>query len=108
MRLQGAEAKAKRLERVLKVRRLLKSLGEVNINNYRSRRPHSTIRLRNRGYALEEMQYLTDNEFKKMFRLSRESFHYLLSLIRVKIEPSDRGKRNARNAWGSDICATVH
>lgn len=59
------------------------------------RRPHSSIRRRNRGSAIEEMKYLTDAEFKRMFRLSRESFYEFLSWIHRKIEPSDRGKINA-------------
>ena len=34
----------------------------------------SRNRHRNRGYAIEEMSNLSDTEFKKMFRMCRESF----------------------------------
>ena len=38
-------------------------------------------RHRDRGYALREVNYLTDAHFKTMFRMSRESFEKLLGLV---------------------------
>ena len=45
-------------------------------------------RSRDRGYALEEMEQLSDKEFKKMFRLSREAFYWLLHKIHHHISPA--------------------
>jgi hypothetical protein len=47
----------------------------------------SAPRNRNRGYALQEMEFLTAAEFKRMFRLSREAFYWLLSRISREISP---------------------
>ena len=47
----------------------------------------SAPRSRNRGYALEEMDNLTVSEFKRMFRLNREAFYWLLLKVRKDIEP---------------------
>ena len=44
-------------------------------------------RQRNRGYALEEMEHLTDKEFQRMFRLNRIAFYWLLSKIYHDISP---------------------
>ena len=44
-------------------------------------------RTRNRGYAIEEMKSLNDKHFKKMFRLNRSAFYYLLVLIKKHLEP---------------------
>ena len=38
-------------------------------------------RHRNCGYALNEVQHLSDHEFQKMFRTSRAKFEVLNSLI---------------------------
>lgn len=42
---------------------------------------HRGNRHRDRGYALQEVDHLSDNEFSSMFRMSREAFHRLLSLV---------------------------
>ena len=49
------------------------------------------------------MHHMNDKQFKRMFRLSRESFYLLLEEIRPKIEPITRGKINAMNRSGSYI-----
>ena len=61
---------------------------------FKSRRPHSTIRRRNRGYILEKMKHLTDEMFKKMFCLSRKKYSDLVDKFKVAIEPNNRGKTN--------------
>jgi hypothetical protein len=48
-------------------------------------------RQRNRGYALEEVNHLSDKEFTAMFRMSRSSFGSLLSMIDPFMhDPDDR------------------
>lgn len=50
-------------------------------------------RNRNRGYALEEMDALTDPEFKAMFRLSRQAFYFLLPQLNLQSKnPIHRGR----------------
>jgi DDE superfamily endonuclease len=43
-------------------------------------------RNRNRNYALEEMDYLSDSQFQRMFRLNRRAFYALLDMILPSIE----------------------
>ena len=50
-------------------------------------RRRAAPRNRNRGYALQEMDNLSASEFKRMFRLNREAFYWLLLLIKKDIEP---------------------
>eukprot|EP01033_Poteriospumella_lacustris_P007850 gene7850-gene8596 len=38
-------------------------------------------RHRNRGYAVEEVEQLSDVEFRKMFRMTREGFSSLLEIL---------------------------
>ena len=45
-------------------------------------------RHRNRGYALKEMEHLSDKEFQRMFRLNRRAFYWLLSKIHHDISPA--------------------
>ena len=56
-----------------------------------------------RGHARKEMDKLTSSEFKSMFRMSRDSFEKLLSLLNDKLTISERGKINAINSSGSYI-----
>jgi hypothetical protein len=53
--------------------------------NLSSRR--AAPRNRNRGYTLQEIDHLSASEFKRMFRLSREAFCWLLLQIKKDIEP---------------------
>jgi hypothetical protein len=53
--------------------------------NLSSRR--AATRNRNRGYTLQEIDHLSASEFKRMFRLSREAFYWLLLQIKMDIEP---------------------
>ncbi len=46
------------------------SNGSVRINKPKNRH-------RNRGYAIEEMANMSESEFAKMFRMSRDSFNDL-------------------------------
>ena len=52
-----------------------------------SKRDFKERRTRDRGYAINEMKHLNDKEFKKMFRLNRSAFYYLLNIIKRHIEP---------------------
>ena len=49
----------------------------------------SAPRPRNRGYALEEMETLSDSEFTRMFRLNREAFYWLMYRIDNLLKPID-------------------
>ena len=53
----------------------------------KSKRDFNERRTRNRGYAINEMKELNDKEFKKIFRLNRRGFYYLLTKIKLHIEP---------------------
>ena len=53
---------------------------EEEILGRRSNRTEGN-RHRNRGYALNEVQHLTDQEFLRMFRMSRAKFEELTLLI---------------------------
>ena len=44
-------------------------------------------RNRNKAYALDEMKGLSDQQFQRMFRLTRIAFYWLLEKIGKKIEP---------------------
>jgi hypothetical protein len=94
-----------RIVRKVRYMRFRKSQQGQSRLVYKSRRPYSTIRHRNRGYAIEEMKNLSDEQFRRMFRLSRTKFYALLDQIRLRIEPSDVGKRKATLLWGSYITA---
>ena len=56
--------------------------------NEDSGRDYKERRLKDRGYAINEMNLMSDKDFKKMFRLKRRAFYYLLSLIKKHISPS--------------------
>lgn len=45
-------------------------------------------RNRNRSYAIQEMDDLSDKEFTRMFRLNREAFYWLLNKITPLIAPN--------------------
>ena len=49
----------------------------------------SAPRPRNRGYALEEMETLSDSEFTRMFRLNREAYYWLMYRIDNQLKPID-------------------
>jgi DDE superfamily endonuclease len=50
-------------------------------------RRRAAPRNRNRGYALLEMDNLSASEFRRMFRLSREAFYWLLLKIKMDLQP---------------------
>jgi len=60
-------------------------------------------RIRNRKYALEEMELMSDNHFRRMFRMSREAFHNLEQRLAEKFGDSDFDQA-AVNSSGSTIC----
>lgn len=64
-------------------------VGRKGVSNRRS-----APRNRNRGYALEEMDNLSASEFKRMFRLNREAFYWLLLKVRRDIEPKPSLKQS--------------
>ena len=61
-------------------------IGKRRHNSLSNRR--AAPRHRNRGYALEEMEHLSDKEFQRMFRLNRRAFYWLLSKIHHDISPA--------------------
>ena len=52
-----------------------------------SKRDFKERRTRDRGYAINEMKELNEKDFKKMFRLNRRGFYYLLTKVKKHIEP---------------------
>lgn len=58
---------------------------------------------RQREYAINTMNSLSENEFKLQFRMSRSSFNRLLLMMYDKLDISEIGKVNARNASGSYV-----
>jgi len=69
----------RRFHRVLNLSRLLSILPSSRV--YARPKPRHGSRLRNRGYALNEMDSLSEQSFHRMFRMSRFSFYALLDLI---------------------------
>jgi len=75
-------------------------LGNIGQQNHRkeilSRRNFVERHTRDRGYACREMNALTDEQFRRMFRLNKAAFNHVLSLItpmiRWKTSPIGRGK----------------
>jgi hypothetical protein len=70
------------------------SENDDTANHFKRKTPS---RSRNRAYAIEEMNFLTDNEFTRMFRLSREAFNWLL----LKITPIILAKPSLRHDYHS-------
>ncbi len=60
---------------------LLDDLSENMRNRSNGKKTRKGNRIRNRGYELEEMAYLNDFEFKRVFRMSRIVFNKLLRLV---------------------------
>jgi hypothetical protein len=58
-------------------------------------------RQRNRGFAVGEMEHLTDTLFKEMFRLDRRSFDWLVEELDPVLR---RNEVKAQNSSGSSIC----
>ena len=57
-------------------------------------------RHRNRGFAAEEIDNLSDALFKEMFRINREAFEYIETLLDARIV---RDAQKAKNSSGSVI-----
>ena len=57
------------------------ALEDERLETYNGENQRHGNRRRNRHYALEEVQQLTDSEFMKMFRMNRAGFVALLELI---------------------------
>jgi hypothetical protein len=61
-------------------------------------------RIRNRGYAITEMEEMDEMQFRRMFRMSRAAFNVLLSKISIVIPEKDLySNRQAINSSGSAI-----
>lgn len=58
-------------------------------------------RRRPRGYAVEEMNHLREAEFRKMFRLSRQSFNTMLMKVSRRLRVRD--EKQAKCSSGSSI-----
>jgi len=57
------------------------NVDKDNENERKSRRNFAERHTRNRGYAIGEMNALTENKFRRMFRLSKDAFNHVLKLI---------------------------
>lgn len=65
------------------------------------RRRKPSNRHRNRGYAITEMEHLTDQQFKQMFRVDRPAFYFLVDEIDKILPPRDSTKAIASS--GTEI-----
>lgn len=61
-------------------------------------------RHRNRGFAVEEMEYLTDRQFKEMFRIDRAAFDWLSEELDPLLR---RNEAKAKNSSGSAISTVI-
>jgi hypothetical protein len=76
-------------------------LHQRNVVRIRRRVNRAPNRKRNRGYGLKEMDLLSDNDFKRMFRLSRNAFNFLFEILQDAYIESDEIKAKASS--GSTI-----
>ena len=68
------------------------------------RRRRSRNRVRNRRFALGEMDSIDDKMFKRMFRMSKHAFSNLLGLLEDHYEERDSASvRQAKNSSGSVV-----
>ena len=63
-------------------------------------RRKSKNRHRNRGYAIDEFEHLSDTIFKNMFRIDKDTFEELLNQLRPYLQ---KNLRYATNSSGSSI-----
>ena len=84
---------------------LREALRQRSVASKSKIRRRTKNRHRNRGFMLNEMEVISELEFKKMFRMSRSSFTYLLSEIDSKTNhtESEESIRNAVNSSGSAL-----
>lgn len=68
--------------------------------NKRKERDPAHCRQRNRGYAIEEMSAMRDDEFKRMFRVDRSTFEFLCNAIQPWVR---RDARQSSNSSGQEI-----
>ena len=69
-----------------RIRRFSRSHRLKRKRKYTHPQPRHNSRCRNRGYALHEMDNISDAQFHRMFRLSRLTFSALLELLSPFIE----------------------
>jgi len=67
----------------------LEALEEENTLHDDGNTPRARNRHRNRGYALNEVNNLSDDEFSSMFRMSRLGFNRLLDLVSPFLSETD-------------------
>lgn len=71
------------------------------------KRTRSANRKRNRQAALDEMENLPENQFRRMFRMSRYAFDNLLQILEDAIDFDDEDEiisdRQATNSSGSRV-----
>jgi len=72
--------------------------------NSKERRRKPRNRHRNRGFALEEMSFLSDELFQRMFRVDRSTFALLVDLIDPIIR---RDEIKATASSGSSVSTTT-
>lgn len=71
---------------------------------WRRNRRKPKNRHRNRGFAVGEMEHLTDRQFKEMFRIDRAAFDWLVE----ELDPAlRRNEVKAKNSSGSAISTTI-
>ncbi len=73
---------------------------ELCARNTSSPRKKKWRKDRNRGYALQEMEHLSEKIFQRMFRMSRRSFKILEDMLKKEISVDER---KAVNSSGSVI-----
>ena len=67
----------------------LKRKWKENASNVCNKRTKAANRVRDRKYALKVMAEMTDFEFQRMFRVSRDGFAKLLNIVRPDIAGCD-------------------
>ena len=84
----GAISGVEHLKEIIRFR-----LDELsNVVERSSNRRYAERSTRDRGYALREMDELSDAQFARMFRLNREAFYFLLAkIITPKVEAKPNG-----------------
>lgn len=83
---------------------ILERRKKTKLAYQRNERDPAHCRQRNRGYAIEEMGAMRDEEFKRMFRVDRTTFEYLCNAIQPLVR---RNARQASNASGQEISTTT-
>ena len=92
--MKSKKKKYRLIRRILHLRSLsLLSRSSKRNRPYKPPRQRHGAYTRNRGYALNEMDFLSDVRFHRMFRMTRLTFFALLDLINPLIERAEKAPK---------------